>query len=215
MKARIDAGTDVAMIGAWDAQRDSMPFTASELKHVSETLDADAAEGHVFLFKDDELTPRSEEDLRTLVGSADLEYYDRINSRGCLGGALTLLLFPILSFPLGWKVALPVTAVVFLSFFPALERLLKRNARYQRLHTVVPVFRLQNQDPMLVAVTVQVADARAEFERLRNGGLPIAYSLHDEPWGQRRFAVCDPSGTWVDIIEPIDPAPGFWEKYLA
>ena len=62
-------------------------------------------------------------------------------------------------------------------------------------------------------VTVQVADARAEFERLRKDGVPIAYSLHDEPWGQRRFAVRDPAGTWVDVIEQIDPAAGFWEKY--
>lgn len=63
-------------------------------------------------------------------------------------------------------------------------------------------------------LTLQVADASAEFERLRSGGLAIAYLLHDEPWGQRRFAVYDPSGTWVDVIEQIDPAPGFWEKYL-
>lgn len=236
MKARIDAGTDVAMIGAWDAQRASKPFTASELTHVSETLDAEAAEGHLFLFrtgadgggpvdvyideaipgevqerlvssggefllaipsgalvvsgaeeyrsgkpgitgpqssvtvpagdyalrcyglKDDELAPRSEEDLRKLVGSADLKYYDRANSRGCLGGALTLLLFPVLSFPFGWKVALVITAVVFLGFFPAREWLLKRNARYQRLHNVVPVFRLKNQDPTLVLALRPIRD---------------------------------------------------------
>ncbi len=66
-----------------------------------------------------------------------------------------------------------------------------------------------------IFLTVQVADARAEFERLSSSGLAMAYSLHDEPWGQRRFAVRDPSGTWVDVIEQIDPAPGFWDKYLS
>jgi len=30
---------------------------------------------------------------------------------------------------------------------------------------------------------------------------------------QRRFAVYDPSGAWVDVIQQIDPAPGFWGKY--
>jgi catechol 2,3-dioxygenase-like lactoylglutathione lyase family enzyme len=65
-----------------------------------------------------------------------------------------------------------------------------------------------------VFTTVQVADARAEFERLRGAGLPIAYGLRDEPWGQRRFAVYDPAGTWIDIVEPIEPAAGFWEKYI-
>ena len=64
-------------------------------------------------------------------------------------------------------------------------------------------------------ITIQVEDAAAEFRRLAEGGLPIAYPLHDEPWGQRRFALYDPSGTWVDVIQQIDPAPGFWEKYLS
>jgi hypothetical protein len=49
MKARFDAGTDVAMIGAWDAQRGAQPFTADEFKKLSDTLDADAAEGHIFV----------------------------------------------------------------------------------------------------------------------------------------------------------------------
>ena len=63
-------------------------------------------------------------------------------------------------------------------------------------------------------ITIQVEDAAAEFERLAQGGLFIAYPLHDGPWGQRRFGLYDPSGTWVDVIQQIDSAPGFWEKYL-
>jgi len=63
-------------------------------------------------------------------------------------------------------------------------------------------------------ITVQVADAAAEFDRLTGSGLSIAYPLHDEPWGQRRFALYDPSGTWLDVIQQIAPAPGFWDKYL-
>jgi len=62
-------------------------------------------------------------------------------------------------------------------------------------------------------VTLQVADATAEFNRLSSAGLTIAHPLRDEPWGQRRFAVVDPSGAWVDIIQTIEPAAGFWEKY--
>jgi len=63
-------------------------------------------------------------------------------------------------------------------------------------------------------LTLQVADAAAEFERVERAGVAIAYPLHDEPWGQRRFAVRDPAGTWVDVIQPIDPAPGFWDPYI-
>ena len=63
-------------------------------------------------------------------------------------------------------------------------------------------------------LTFQVEDAGAEFARLKGAGLSIAYPLQDEPWGQRRFAVCDPSGTWVDIVQQITPEPGFWDRYL-
>jgi catechol 2,3-dioxygenase-like lactoylglutathione lyase family enzyme len=65
-----------------------------------------------------------------------------------------------------------------------------------------------------ILLTVQVADAAAEHARLKEAGLEIAYALRDEPWGQRRFALYDPSETWVDVIQPIDPAPGFWDEYL-
>ena len=63
-------------------------------------------------------------------------------------------------------------------------------------------------------LTVQVSDAAAEHHRLTAAGAPIAYALSDEPWGQRRFALVDPAGTWVDVVEQIEPAPGFWDPYL-
>jgi catechol 2,3-dioxygenase-like lactoylglutathione lyase family enzyme len=60
----------------------------------------------------------------------------------------------------------------------------------------------------------QVADARAEYERLRAAGLVITYDLQDEPFGQRRFGLYDPAGTWIDIVEQIEPAVGWWDKYV-
>jgi catechol 2,3-dioxygenase-like lactoylglutathione lyase family enzyme len=62
-----------------------------------------------------------------------------------------------------------------------------------------------------VLLTFQVADAAAEFERVRENGLPIEHPLQDEPWGQRRFGLKDPSGAWVDVVEQIEPKPGFWD----
>ena len=64
-------------------------------------------------------------------------------------------------------------------------------------------------------LTMQVDDAADEFERLTAAGLHMAHPLRDEPWGQRRFAVYDPAGTWVDVVQQIAPAPGFWERYPA
>jgi uncharacterized glyoxalase superfamily protein PhnB len=63
-------------------------------------------------------------------------------------------------------------------------------------------------------LTFQVADAALEFKRLQAAGLRMAYPLRDEPWGQRRFGVLDPAGMWVDIVQHIDPKPGYWDKYL-
>lgn len=63
-------------------------------------------------------------------------------------------------------------------------------------------------------LTFQVADAAAEFRRLREAGATFAYELRDEPWGQRRFALRDPAGTWIDVVEQIEPASGYWERYI-
>lgn len=65
-----------------------------------------------------------------------------------------------------------------------------------------------------VFLTLQVADAAVEFNRLKRAGVPMAYTLHDEPWGQRRFALFDPAGVWVDVVQQTQPAPGFWDKYM-
>lgn len=36
----------------------------------------------------------------------------------------------------------------------------------------------------------------------------------DGSWGQRRFVVEDPSGIQIDVVEQIEPAPGFWDPYV-
>lgn len=66
-----------------------------------------------------------------------------------------------------------------------------------------------------VFLTLQVADAAKDFERLKNAGLKIHYALTDEPWGQRRFGVIDPNGMYVDVVEQIEPKKGFWDAYQA
>jgi hypothetical protein len=64
-------------------------------------------------------------------------------------------------------------------------------------------------------VTVEVADARAAFDRLRGGGAPIVHPLTDEDWGQRRFMTRDPAGVLVDVVEQIAPKPGYWAQFAA
>ena len=65
-----------------------------------------------------------------------------------------------------------------------------------------------------ILLTLQVPDAASEFKRLQRSGVSIEHPLREEPWGQRRFALVDPAGTWVDVVEQIDPEPGYWEQYV-
>jgi len=55
--------------------------------------------------------------------------------------------------------------------------------------------------------------SRPEYERLVAAGLRC--DLTDEPWGQRRFGATDLAGMWVDVVEQIEPAAGWWEPYSA
>ena len=62
---------------------------------------------------------------------------------------------------------------------------------------------------------LQVEDAATAFQELAANGLEAGYPLTDEPFGQRRFGFHDPAGVWIDVVEQIDPAPGFWDRYPA
>lgn len=64
-------------------------------------------------------------------------------------------------------------------------------------------------------LTLQVDDAEAWFNKLREMGAPIAYSLKKEDWGQIRFGLTDPNGLYIDIVQQVEPVPGYWEKYTS
>lgn len=62
-------------------------------------------------------------------------------------------------------------------------------------------------------LTLQVQDAAAVFKKMKEKGAPVTYPLTKEVWGQLRFGLTDPNGLYIDIVEQIEPAPGYWEKY--
>jgi catechol 2,3-dioxygenase-like lactoylglutathione lyase family enzyme len=63
-------------------------------------------------------------------------------------------------------------------------------------------------------VTIQVRNAAKACAALKAEGIHIFYDLREEPWGQRRFTLHDPSGVIVDVVEQTRPAEGYWEKYM-
>lgn len=48
---------------------------------------------------------------------------------------------------------------------------------------------------------------------MRNAARPD-YPLKHEAFGQLRFGFTDPGGLWVDIVEQVEPAEGFWDRYM-
>jgi catechol 2,3-dioxygenase-like lactoylglutathione lyase family enzyme len=62
---------------------------------------------------------------------------------------------------------------------------------------------------------LQVENAEAAFGEFQRAGGPVGLPLTDEPFGQRRFGFTDPCGLWVDVVEQIAPAEGYWERYMS
>lgn len=50
-------------------------------------------------------------------------------------------------------------------------------------------------------ITVDVENVDAEYERIQSLAVPIEVTLRDEPWGDRHFAVVDPNGIGVDVVQ--------------
>lgn len=70
------------------------------------------------------------------------------------------------------------------------------------LETQAPIFRSAFQGQG-VWVTIDVDDVTAEYDRIQSMGMPIEVDLRDEPWGDRHFALIDPNGIGVDVVQRI------------
>lgn len=53
------------------------------------------------------------------------------------------------------------------------------------------------------AISVEVDDVTALYQRMVDAGAEITYPLTKEPWGVRRFFVRDPAGTLLNVLEHI------------
>ncbi len=62
-------------------------------------------------------------------------------------------------------------------------------------------------------LTIEVADAAVVYAKLKAEDAPIVAALKSEDWGQRHFMTRDPGGTIVDVVESIQPAPGYYDRF--
>ena len=98
---------------------------------------------------------------------SDRDYYrarSRADLRVGLIGYTLFLLFPILAFPLGWKIALGVTAAVVAAYFGIFvtrsERRLKADERYQRINKQLERIFLHGQRAPLVIELFGLAEGQ-------------------------------------------------------
>lgn len=61
---------------------------------------------------------------------------------------------------------------------------------------------------------LQVEDASAALEAFTASGVYPELPLTVEPFGQRRFGFRDPAGLWVDVVEQVEPARGWWDRFM-
>ncbi|MNJ84659.1 Glyoxalase-like domain protein [compost metagenome] len=50
-------------------------------------------------------------------------------------------------------------------------------------------------------LTIEVENVDALYEQMKQKGVEIRIELRDEPWGDRHFAIQDPNGIGIDIVE--------------
>ncbi|WDO14788.1 VOC family protein [Flavobacterium sp. WW92] len=50
-------------------------------------------------------------------------------------------------------------------------------------------------------LTIEVENVDSRYEELKKKGIAIKIDLRDEPWGDRHFAIQDPNGVGIDIVQ--------------
>lgn len=54
-------------------------------------------------------------------------------------------------------------------------------------------------------LTIEVDDVDETYRELKEKGAELVVDLRDEPWGDRHFAIRDPNGVGIDIVEYHQP----------
>ncbi|MCZ8285752.1 MAG: VOC family protein, partial [Bacteroidia bacterium] len=54
-------------------------------------------------------------------------------------------------------------------------------------------------------LTIEVEDVDQLYEVLKKKGTVIKIEIRDEPWGDRHFAIQDPNGIGIDIVQYAAP----------
>ncbi|WP_134090371.1 VOC family protein [Olivibacter sp. XZL3] len=64
------------------------------------------------------------------------------------------------------------------------------------------------QDPFNgkgVYLTIEVDDVEEMYQQLKSEGVDIKIELREEPWGDKHFAIQDPNGIGIDVVQYTKP----------
>jgi len=54
-------------------------------------------------------------------------------------------------------------------------------------------------------ITMEMEDVDSLYKKIKGLGTPVAFEIRDEPWGDRHFAIVDPSGIAIDLVKYTAP----------
>jgi len=66
-----------------------------------------------------------------------------------------------------------------------------------------------------VIFSLEVDDADVAFALAKSKSLKVALELRSEDWGQRHFAIQDPNGIYLDIVQSVEPTVAYRSDYVS
>ena len=66
-----------------------------------------------------------------------------------------------------------------------------------------------------VIFSLEVEDADAAFAIAKSKSLKVVLELRSEDWGQRHFAIQDPNGVYLDIVQSFEPTEEYRGDYVS
>jgi uncharacterized glyoxalase superfamily protein PhnB len=80
--------------------------------------------------------------------------------------------------------------------------------------TQPPIFQQQYAGDGVI-FSLEVEDADAAFLTAQSNGLNIVLDIQSEDWGQRHFAIEDPNGVYLDIVQSFEPNEEYQSDYVS
>ena len=66
-----------------------------------------------------------------------------------------------------------------------------------------------------VIFSLEVEDADAALAFAKSKSLKVVLELRSEDWGQRHFAIQDPNGVYLDIVQSFEPTEEYRSDYVS